>query len=146
MRSNSAGGEGRACRRERGATPRRVWIPRPARQRGGFVDLAPHHVAALRSPVSCRCSRRGRRTLVQFEPFVAGIRASSVDGEDLAMSAMHGDRAFRLAGARSNGDPFVGRSRLVLLFQAAVDGADLLPQLSTAERDRRAILGVHQDR
>ena len=37
---------------------------------------------------------------------------------------MHGDRPFRLAGARGNGDPFGARFPLVFLFEAAVDGAD----------------------
>ena len=61
------------------------------------------------------------------------------------MGAMHGDRSFRLAGAPSNSDPFVAHSPLVSLFQAAVDGSDLQPQLRTAERDRRAMLGVQQE-
>src|ERR1035441_10130704 len=55
--------------------------------------------------------------------------------EDFTIGTMHGDRPFRLAGARGNGDPFGARFPLVFLFEAAVDGADFHPQLRPAERD-----------
>ena len=82
------------------------------------------------------------------EPFHQGSlfdrSATQRTGEDLTMGTMHGDRPFRLAGARSNGDPFGAGFPLVSLFQAAVDGADLQTQLRAAERDRRGILSAHR--
>ena len=70
--------------------------------------------------------------------------ATQRTGEDFTIGTMHGDRPFRLAGARGNGDPFGARFPLVFLFEAAVDGADFHPQLRPAERDGRGILSVHR--
>ena len=84
------------------------------------------------------------------EPFhqraVFDRNASQSAGQDHTIGAVHGDRPFSLAGARSNGNPPAALFRLVSLFQAAVDRTHLHPNLRAAERDWRTILCVKQER
>src|ERR1017187_9786138 len=101
------------------------------RSSGGELDRACDFVRARREPFHQRA--------------VFDRNTSQGAGQDLTIGAVHGDRPFSLAGARSNGNPPAALSRLVSLFQATVARTHLHPNLSAAERNWRTILCVKQE-